>query len=193
MKKIFIAIAAVAAFTFTSCGGNSSDNCCADCDSTEICEPDTTPQITDDLEAAIESGDEAAVQTALEGIKAKIIEFATDSAELAKYKYQLQKFAADHKDDLNKLATGEITVSDLVSNIENVSELAKEAKDAATADAKTVNNEAKAAAETAKENIKAEAKAKANEAADAAVQKANEETSKAINNAADALKKKLGN
>lgn len=187
MKKIFVAIAVLAAMTFTSCG-NSTNNS-EEADTTVVADTDELAA----LEEAVASGDEEAVKAEL----SKLQELAAnlDSAEVKKFAYKLQEFAANHKEDLDKLATGEFTVADVINGIQNIpsaaSALGNEAKDAATSDANTVNNQVKAAAAETKENVKAEAKAKANEAADAAVQKANEETTKAINNAADALKNKL--
>ena len=188
MKKIFVAIAAVAAITFTSCGNSTNE--ATNQDTTEVAAE--TDELAG-LEEAIASGDEDAVKEEL----GKLQEMASnlDSAEVKKFAYKLQEFAANHKEDLDKLATGEFTVADLINGIQSVpstvGSLGNEAKDAATSDANTVNKQVKAAAEETKAKVKEEAKAKANEAAEAATKKANEETTKAINSAAEALKNKL--
>ena len=188
MRKIFVAIAAVAAITFSSCGNSTNE--ATDQDTTEV--EEQTDELAA-LEEAVASGDEDAVKEEL----TKLHELAAnlDSTEVKKFAYKLQEFAANHKEDLDKLATGEFTVADIINGIQSApataSALGNEAKDAATSDANTVNKQAKAAAEETKAKIKEDAKAKANEAAEAATQKANEEATKAINSAAEALKKKL--
>lgn len=179
MKKIFIAIAAVAAISFSSCGNSTK---------TAETEDTLTADVVDEpiektLEEAIQNGDIDAIKAEFDKIKEMIAN--GDTAEAKKYAYKLQEFAAAHKDDLNDLANGEITVDELINGIKNmpssVSSLATGAKDAATSDAKTV-----------KEEVKEAAKEKANEEANKAVDKINEKTTNAVNSAADAAKKKLG-
>ena len=178
MKKIFIAIAAVAAFTFTSCGNSTNES--TEKDTVEVAADSSDDDV---LEEALQNGDIDAIKAEFD--KVKELAEAGDTAEAKKYAYKLQEFAANHKDDLDGLATGEVTVADLIEGIKNIpnttKSVANEAKDAATSDAKTV-----------KQEVKTAAKAKANEEADKAVQKANEATTKAVNEAAEAAKKKLG-
>ncbi len=192
MKKIFVAIAAIAAMTFTSCNNAASNEATGE-DSTAVAVNEGEELSA--LEEAIESGDESAIKAELSKLQEYVQNL--DTAEVKKFAYKLQEFAANHKEDLDKLASGEFTVTDIISAAKGLpsapAALGKEAGDAATSDANTVSNQVKAAADAAKEQVKEEAKAKANEAAEKATQKANEEATKAINNAADALKKKLGN
>lgn len=188
MKKIFVAIAAIAAFTLVSCDGNVNKG--TDADSTAVV---TEQDDLSALEEAIESGDEEAIKAELSKIEDYVQNL--DSSEVKKFAYKLQEFAANHKDDLDKLATGEFTVTDIINGVKSIpstaTSLGKEAGEAATSDANKVNEQTKAAAEAAKEQIKDAAKAKANEAAEAAAQKANEQASKAINDAAQSLKDRL--
>ncbi|MCR5314194.1 MAG: hypothetical protein K6E54_11240 [Bacteroidaceae bacterium] len=177
MKKIFICIAAIAALTFTSCGNSSKTAEAVDSVAVDTVEADL------DLEEALKSGDVTAIKSEIEKIKSLIVN--GDSAEVNKYKYMLQEFAARHSGDIDSLTNGEMTVDDLIEGIKNlpttVEGVAGEAKDAATSDAKQV-----------KEEVKTAVKEKANEEADKAVQKANEAANKAVNDAAEAAKKKLG-
>ena len=179
MKKIFVAIAVLAAITFTSCGNSTNE--ATDQDTTEVAADTTEEEV--DLEEALQNGDVDAIKAEVDKVQELIA--SGDTAEAKKYAYKLQEFAANHKDDLDGLATGEVTVADLINGIKNLPNtgkaVANEAKDAATSDAKTV-----------KQEVKAAAKEKANEEADKAVQKANEATTKAVNEAAEAAKKKLG-
>ena len=178
MKKFFVAIAVLTAITFSSCGNSTN----------EATNQDTTEVVTEteedvDLEEALQNGDVDAIKAEVDKVNELIA--SGDTAEAKKYAYKLQEFAANHKDDLDGLATGEVTVADLIEGIKNIPNatktVANEAKEAATSDAKTV-----------KQEVKTAAKEKANEEADKAVQKANEATTKAVNEAAEAAKKKLG-
>ena len=179
MKKIFIAIAAVVAFSLASCDSSSSKSA----ETEDTLAADTLESDEVDLEEALQNGDVDAIKAEFD--KVKEIAAAGDSAEAKKYAYKLQEFAANHKDDLADIVDGDVTVEDLVNGIKNLpassKAIANEAKSAATSDAKTV-----------KEDVKTAAKEKANEEVNKGVQKANDEANKAINDAAAAAKKKLG-
>ena len=96
MRKIFVAIAAVAAITFSSCGNSTNE--ATDQDTTEV--EEQTDELAA-LEEAVASGDEDAVKEEL----TKLHELAAnlDSTEVKKFAYKLQEFAANHKEDLDKL------------------------------------------------------------------------------------------
>ncbi|MCQ2111787.1 MAG: hypothetical protein MJY95_00400 [Bacteroidaceae bacterium] len=198
MKKIFVAIMAIAAVAFSSCTNFSEKTEETVCDSTEVCEEVNEEAVAqlDELVTEIADGVEAedanAVKSSIDYLKAKIQEFinAGDKATAQKYIDALKNCVESNKAKIAaispELATAaETTVSDVVAKIAGVpAEVANEATEVAA----EVANDAKAAAEAKVEETKAAAVEKANEAIDNQKAKANE----AIDKAANDLKGKLG-
>ena len=196
MKKILLAVMAVAAIGFTSCGNKTqqADAETAAVDSVAIIDSiaqGAAQETIDALTADLEANDASKLQATLEGIKAKIAEIVKNNPEVAKeYVVKVQTFLKENADKVKALvgdnaavaaalsAVTDIEPANVVNGLlEQVGDAATEAKDAAVDAANQKVEEAKQAAEE-----------KANEAKEAAKQKANE----AIDNAAASAKSKLG-
>ena len=196
MKKILLAVMAVAAIGFTSCGNKTqqADAETAAVDSVAIVDSiaqGAAQETIDALTADLEANDASKLQATLEGIKAKIAEIVKNNPEVAKeYVVKVQTFLKENADKVKALVGDNAAVAAALSAVtsiepanvvngllEQVGDAATEAKDAAVDAANQKVEEAKQAAEE-----------KANEAKDAAKQKANE----AIDNAAASAKSKLG-
>ena len=196
MKKILLAVMAVAAIGFTSCGNKTqqADAETAAVDSVAIVDSiaqGAAQETIDALTADLEANDASKLQATLESIKAKIAEIVKNNPEVAKeYVVKVQTFLKENADKVKALvgdnaavaaalsAVTDIEPANVVNGLlEQVGDAATEAKDAAVDAANQKVEEAKQAAEE-----------KANEAKEAAKQKANE----AIDNAAASAKSKLG-
>ncbi len=196
MKKILLAVMAVAAIGFTSCGNKTqqADAETAAVDSVAIVDSiaqGAAQETIDALTADLEANDASKLQATLEGIKAKIAEIVKNNPEVAKeYVVKVQTFLKENADKVKALvgdnaavaaalsAVTDIEPANVVNGLlEQVGDAATEAKDAAVDAANQKVEEAKQAAEE-----------KASEAKEAAKQKANE----AIDNAAASAKSKLG-
>jgi len=196
MKKILLAVMAVAAIGFTSCGNKTqqADAETVAVDSVAIVDSiaqGAAQETIDALSADLEANDASKLQATLEGIKAKIAEIVKNNPEVAKeYVVKVQTFLKENADKVKALvgdnaavaaalsAVTDIEPANVVNGLlEQVGDAATEAKDAAVDAANQKVEEAKQAAEE-----------KANEAKEAAKQKANE----AIDNAAASAKSKLG-
>ena len=196
MKKILLAVMAVVAIGFTSCGNKTqqADAETAAVDSVAIVDSiaqGAAQETIDALTADLEANDASKLQATLESIKVKIAEIVKNNPEVAKeYVVKVQTFLKENADKVKALvgdnaavaaalsAVTDIEPANVVNGLlEQVGDAATEAKDAAVDAANQKVEEAKQAAEE-----------KANEAKEAAKQKANE----AIDNAAASAKSKLG-
>ena len=196
MKKILLAVMAVAAIGFTSCGNKTqqADAETAAVDSVAIVDSiaqGAAQETIDALSADLEANDVSKLQATLESIKVKIAEIVKNNPEVAKeYVVKVQTFLKENADKVKALVGDNAAVAAALSAVtsiepanvvngllEQVGDAATEAKDAAVDAANQKVEEAKQAAEE-----------KANEAKDAAKQKANE----AIDNTAASAKSKLG-
>ncbi len=196
MKKILLAVMAVAAIGFTSCGNKTqqADAETAAVDSVAIVDSiaqGAAQETIDALSADLEANDVSKLQATLESIKAKIAEIVKNNPEVAKeYVVKVQTFLKENADKVKALVGDNAAVAAALSAVtdiepasvvngllEQVGDAATEAKDAAVDAANQKVEEAKQAAAD-----------KANEAKEAAKEKANE----AIDNAAASAKSKLG-
>ena len=196
MKKILLAVMAVAAIGFTSCGNKTqqADAETAAVDSVAIVDSiaqGAAQETIDALSADLEANDVSKLQATLESIKVKIAEIVKNNPEVAKeYVVKVQTFLKENADKVKALVGDNAAVAAALSAVtdiepasvvngllEQVGDAATEAKDAAVDAANQKVEEAKQAAAD-----------KANEAKEAAKQKANE----AIDNAAASAKSKLG-
>ena len=195
MKKILLAVMAVAAIGFTSCGNKTqqADAETAAVDSVAIVDSiaqGAAQETIDALSADLEANDVSKLQATLESIKAKIAEIVKNNPEVAKeYVVKVQTFLKENADKVKALVGDNAAVAAALSAVtdiepasvvngllEQVGDAATEAKDAAVDAANQKVEEAKQAAAD-----------KANEAKEAAKEKANE----AIDNAAASAKSKL--
>ena len=196
MKKILLAVMAIAAIGFTSCGNKTqqADAETAAVDSVAIVDSiaqGAAQETIDALSADLEANDVSKLQATLESIKVKIAEIVKNNPEVAKeYVVKVQTFLKENADKVKALVGDNAAVAAALSAVtdiepasvvngllEQVGNAATEAKDAAVDAANQKVEEAKQAAAD-----------KANEAKEAAKEKAN----KAIDNAAASAKSKLG-
>ena len=193
MKKIVLAVMAVAVIVFTASCGNKTQQGEA-VDSVAIVDSLASAAAQDDIDAIsglLNGGDATKLQEALAAVKEKIATLIKENPEVAKeYVAKVQTFLKDNADKVKAVvgdnaaaatalsAITETAPADIVNGfLSSVGEAATDAKDAAVDAANKKVDEAKQAVED-----------KANEAKDAAKQKANE----AIDNAAKDVKKGLG-
>lgn len=197
MKKILLAVMAVAAIGFTSCGGNKTEQGEA-VDSVALIDSLSEEAIQETLDAlngVIDAKDADKLKEVLEDSKAKVAELVKQNPELAKaYVAKLQKFLKENKDKVSEFAGKtagtqdaiDAIISDesedgfggLIGALEDKAETAKENAEAA---AKKQADDAKAAAKKQVEDTKAAAKEQASKAID-----------NAAKNAANDAKKSLG-
>lgn len=220
MKKIILMAAAVAAFTFTSCGGNKTSDAnaeSADTTAVEDAEAMTDEAVTAATEATskldavltAENADPSKVTEAVQAIEQKVKELQ-ESGNLeaaAAYASKVKTYLEEHKEQLKNIDPSSLTVVDLVSAAANLPQSAKDAASEAVEAVKGDASAAKAAGEAAVESAKSAAKSAVNEAktnvenaAKAKVEegkakvqkKADEAVQKGAQKATDAVKKGLG-
>lgn len=196
MKKILLAVMAVAAIGFTSCGGNKTEQGEA-VDSVALIDSLSEEAIQETLDAlngVIDAKDADKLKEVLEDSKAKVAELVKQNPELAKaYVAKLQKFLKENKDKVSEFAGKtagtqdaiDAIISDesedgfggLIGALEDKAEAAKENAEAA---AKKQADDAKAAAKKQVEDTKAAAKEQANKAIDNAAKNAANEAKKSL-------------
>ena len=196
MKKILLAVMAVAAIGFTSCGNKTqqTDAETAAVDSVAIVDSiaqGAAQETIDALSADLEANDVSKLQATLESIKVKIAEIVKNNPEVAKeYVVKVQTFLKENADKVKALVGDNAAVAAALSAVTDiepasvVNGLLEQVGDAAT----EVKDAAVDAANQKVEEAKQAAADKANEAKEAAKEKANE----AIDNAAASAKSKLG-
>jgi hypothetical protein len=192
MKKILLAVMAVAAIGFTACGNKAQQGEATDSTAVEVNVADEEADAAiAALTSNLETKDASKFQQALDAVKAKIAELIKTNPEAAKqYVAKVQTFLKENADKVKAVVGENAAVAAAVSAItdvepdkvvsgllEQVGDAATEAKDAAVDAANQKVDEAKQAATD-----------KANEVKDAAKEKA----AGAIDNAANAAKKGLG-
>ena len=194
MKKILLAVMAVAAISFTSCGNKTQAVAEETVDSAAIVDSlanEAADATIAALSEQIEANDANKLQEVIETIKVKVAELLNTNPEIAQeYVAKVQNFLKENADKVKAVigdnaaaaaaiaAITDVEPQSVVNGLlETVGQAATDAKDAAVDAANAQVDAAKAAVEE-----------KANEAKDAAKEKANE----AIDNAADGAKKALG-
>ena len=192
MKKIILAVMAVAAISFTSCGNKTQQADAADSTAVEqVATEDVAQGTLEQLAAALKAGDAAKLQEVLASVKEKAAAFLKENPEVAKeYVAKVQAYLKENAEQIKSLAGDNAAIQAAVSAIteaepeavvnsllEQVGDKAAEVKDAAVD-----------AANQKVEDAKDAAKQKAEDAKDAAKQKAAE----AVDNAASSVKKGLG-
>ena len=107
MKKILLAVMAVSAIGFTSCGGNKTEQGEA-VDSVALIDSLSEEAIQETLDAlngVIDAKDADKLKEVLEDSKAKVAELVKQNPELAKaYVAKLQKFLKENKDKVSEFA-----------------------------------------------------------------------------------------
>lgn len=192
MKKIFYAIVAVAAITFSACngtakGGAETDSIAAD--TTVIAEEPAEVSISA-LSAALEEGDATETQSLLQKAQDYIAKLQAEGKmeEAKAYIAKLQQFIAENEETIAEFAAGNETFTNVVSAVKAIPvDAAVVAEGAKTAVEGAAANAAQKANEAANN-----AAQKANEAANSAVEAGKQEAGKAIDKAAADVKGKLG-
>ena len=194
MKKIVLAVMAVAAISFASCGNKTQQANAEAVDSVAIIDSMATAAAQGDIDAIsglLNGGDATKLQEALAAVKEKIATLIKENPEVAKeYVAKVQNFLKENADKVKAIVGDNAAVQSAVSAITDaepaaiVSGFLSSVGDAATA----AKDSAVSAANEKIEEGKQAVEDKANEAKDAAKQKANE----AIDNAAKDVKGKLG-
>ena len=197
MKKILLAVMAVAAIGFTSCGGNKTEQGEA-VDSVALIDSlseEAIQETLDTLNGVIDAKDADKLKEVLEDSKAKVAELVKQNPELAKaYVAKLQKFLKENKDKVSEFAGKTAGTQDAIDAI-----ISDESEDgfggligALEDKAETAKKNAEAAANQAKEATKAAAKKQVEDTKAAAKEQANKAIDNAAKNAANEAKKSLG-
>ena len=203
MKKILLAVMAVAAIGFTSCGNKTQQ--AEAVDSVAIVDSLASAAAQADIDAIsalLNGGDATKLQEALAAVKEKIATLIKENPEVAKeYVAKVQTFLKDNADKVKAVVGDNAAVQTAVSAITetepadivngfltSVGDAATEVKDAAVDAANQQADAAKQAVEDKANEVKDAADKKVQETKDAAKQKAND----AIDNAAKDVKKGLG-
>lgn len=204
MKKIVLAVMAVAAIVFTASCGNKTQQAEA-VDSVAIVDSLASAAAQGDIDAIsglLNGGDATKLQEALAAVKEKIATLIKENPEVAKeYVAKVQTFLKENADKVKAVvgdnaaaatalsAITETAPADIVNGfLTSVGDAATDAKDAAVDAANNAKDAAVDAANQKIEEGKQAVEDKANEVKDAAKQKAND----AIDNAAKDVKKGLG-
>jgi hypothetical protein len=197
MKKILLAVMAVAAIGFTSCGGNKTEQGEA-VDSVALIDSLSEEAIQETLDAlngVIDAKDADKLKEVLEDSKAKVAELVKQNPELAKaYVAKLQKFLKENKDKVSEFAGKAAGTQDAIDAI-----ISDESEDgfggligALEDKAEAAKDNAEAAANQAKEATKAAAKKQVEDTKAAAKEQASKAIDNAAKNAANDAKKSLG-
>lgn len=213
MKKILLAVMAVAAIGFTSCGNKTQQSEATDSTEVTINAEEEANAVIDNLKAFVAAGDADKLAAALDQVKEMVGEFVLDDPEAAMtYVTTVQNYLKENADQI-KAVVGEnaeaasavavfmetepeVMVSAIVEQVSNQAEDTKDAavdaatdvKDAAVDAAKQKVEEVNAAAKKQVEDTKAAAQKQVEDTKAAAKQKANE----AVDDAAKNVKKGLG-
>ena len=194
MKKIFFAIVAVAAISFSACngtakGGEETDSINADSVVAEAPEANVDAIISS-LSTAVADNDAEATQTFLQKAQAYIAKLQEEGKleEAKVYIAKLQQFISENEEKIAQFTAGNETLGNIVSAVKaipvDVANVAEGAKDAVVGAANDAANAANDAANAAAQ--------KATDAANNAVESGKKEAGKAIDNAAGAAKSALG-
>ena len=195
MKKIFFAIVAVAAISFSACngtakGGAETDSIAADSAAVAQVPEANVDAIIASLSTAVADNDAEATQTFLQKAQAYIAKLQEEGKleEAKVYIAKLQQFISENEEKITQLTAGNETLNNIVSAVKalpvDAAALAGDAKDAVVGAA---NDAANAATNAANDAANA-----ANDAANKAVESGKKEAGKAIDNAAGAAKNALG-
>lgn len=197
MKKILLAVMAVAAIGFTSCGGNKTEQGEA-VDSVALIDSlseEAIQETLNKLNGVIDAKDANKLKEVLEDSKAKVAELVKQNPELAKaYVAKLQKFLKENQSKVSEFAGKVPGTQDAIDAI-----ISDESEDglggligAIEDKAESAKEDAKAAANQKVEDAKAAAKKQVEDTKAAAKEQANKAIDNAAKNAANEAKKSLG-
>ena len=213
MKRILLAVMAVAAIGFTSCGNKTQQAEATDSTEVAINGEEEANAVIDNLKASVAAGDAEKVSAALEQVKEMVGEFVVNNPDAAMtYVTTVQNYLKENAEEVKavveKNADAAAAVATfietepeaIVNNIvQTVNDKAEATKDAAEEAAVSAKDAAVDAAVAAKDAAVDAAKQKVDEANAAAKQKAEEtkaaakkQANDAIDDAAKNVKKGLG-
>jgi len=213
MKRILLAVMAVAAIGFTSCGNKTQQAEATDSTEVAINGEEEANAVIDNLKASVAAGDAEKVSAALEQVKEMVGEFVVNNPDVAMtYVTTVQNYLKENAEEVKavveKNADAAAAVATfietepeaIVNNIvQTVNDKAEATKDAAEEAAVSAKDAAVNAAVAAKDAAVDAAKQKVDEANAAAKQKAEEtkaaakkQANDAIDDAAKNVKKGLG-
>ena len=206
MKKILLAVMAVAAIGFTSCGNKTQQSEATDSTEVAINAEEEANAVIDNLKAFVSAGDADKLAAALDQVKEMVGEFVLDDPDAAMtYVTTVQNYLKENADQIKAVVSENADAASAVAVfmetepevmvsaiVEQVSEQAEDTKDAAAEAAvdaaKDVKDAAVDAAKQKVEEVNAAAKKQVEDTKAAAKQKANE----AVDDAAKNVKKGLG-
>lgn len=213
MKKILLAVMAIAAIGFTSCGNKTQQAEAVDSTEIAINAEEEANAVIDNLKAFVAAGDAEKLTAALDEVKEMVGEFVLNDPEAAMtYVTTVQNYLKENAEEI-KTAIGdnadaasavavfletepEVMVSAIVETVSNKAEASKDAAVDAAVDAKDAAVDAAVAAKDAAVDA---AKQKVDEANAAAKQQvedtkaaAKKQANDAVDNAAQNVKKGLG-
>ncbi len=195
MRKIFVLAAVVLSAGFVSCGGNTASNAegvdSLGIDSVATLVEPTVENVLKELTDKVQSGDLDAVNDFVKQTKENI-ESAIESGDevtLQKYADEIRGFVEESAQKLEEL--DDTTLVNLLNVIKDISsaveESANEAVDKAKSDADSLKNEAVQSATSHAEKAVEDVKAKANAKVDSVAAKATEKVGEALKKAAGKL------
>ena len=151
MKKIFFAIVAVAAISFSACngtaqGGDNTDSIATDSVVAEAPEADADATITA-LSSALAANDAEQTQSLLQKAQAYIAKLQADGKleEAKAYIAKLQQFISENEEKIAQFTAGNETLGNIVSAVKaipvDVANVAEGAKDAVVGAANDAANQ----------------------------------------------------
>ena len=161
MRRIFSLVAVAAAFSFASCGGNSSSNTAEEdslfIDTVAVLDQaQTIENVASALTQKLESGDVAGIQTVIAQVTEQVKDLinAGDAAGAAEYVSKIKEFVETNKAKIEEIAgAGSTTINEIINAVQalpaDAENAANEAVDALNADASVAAESAKDAAEDA--------------------------------------------
>jgi len=202
MKKILLAVMAVAAIGFTSCGNKTQQAEATDSTEVAINAEEEANAVIDNLKAFVAAGDAEQLAAGLNQVKEMVGEFVLNDPDAAMtYVTTVQNYLKENAEQVKAVVEKNADAASAVAVfmetepevmvsaiVETVSNKAEATKDAAADAAEASKDAAAEAVNKTVEDVKAAANQKAEETKAAAKQKANE----AVDNAAQNVKKGLG-
>ena len=202
MKKILLAVMAVAAISFTSCGNKTQQSEATDSTEVTINAEEEANAVIDNMKSFVAARDADKLAAALNQVKEMVGEFVLNNPEAAMtYVTTVQNYLKENANQIKAVVNENADAASAVAVfmetepevmvsaiVEQVSNQAKDTKDAAVDAATDVKDAAVDAAKQKVEEVNATAKKQVEDTKAAAKQKANE----AIDDAAQNVKKGLG-
>ena len=192
MKKIFLAIMAVAAITFSACGGTAKGG--SETDSIAAVATEKANEAISELSTAIESASAEDAKSVLTKAKDYITQLQKEGKieEAKTYLVKVQKYIAENEETINEFAAGNETISNIVATIKAIPADALDVANNIAVDTEAAVEEAKEAGSEAIEEAEEQVKEAVEDAEEKAKEAANEVVDKAAEDAKNAIKDKLG-